>query len=192
MKTVSALLDRGEKPVARGVGIDGLVQDHPLEAVQQEAHGAERMRGSGQELVRDGDEDRRPTLFRDAVGHRRESSSHEREEASAHDHRQERRVQQGFHHDPLAGLAVQQAHHAQALGVAVNAPAIAPPREAHLDLDVQDLPLHARDDVAQSLADQRDRPAPVDSVDRDRSSGPRCLQAGEEVPAVPPDAREGC
>jgi hypothetical protein len=31
-------------------------------------------------------------------------------------------------------------HHAQALGVAVNAPAVAPPRDAHLDLDVQDLP----------------------------------------------------
>ncbi len=68
----------------------------------QEPHGTERMRFGGKELVSDGDEDRRPTLLRDAIGHRGESSSHEREETPAHDHRQERRVQQDLHHDPLA------------------------------------------------------------------------------------------
>jgi hypothetical protein len=86
------------KPVTRSVGIDGLVQGHALEAMEQEAHCTERMRRGGHESVLDRDEGRCPALLRDAVGHSREPSAHEREEAPAHDHRQERSVQQGLYH----------------------------------------------------------------------------------------------
>lgn len=64
------------------------------------------MRCDGEEFVGDGDEDGGPALLWDAVGHRGESSSHESEKAPAHDRRQERRVQQDLHHDPLAARHV--------------------------------------------------------------------------------------
>ncbi len=67
---MSALLDRDEKSVARGVGIDGFVQEHALQALQQRPNRTELMRRSGQEFVRDGDEYGRPALLREAVGHR--------------------------------------------------------------------------------------------------------------------------
>ena len=38
MKTVSAFLDRDEKPVAASVGIDRLVQKEAVEVPKQDAH----------------------------------------------------------------------------------------------------------------------------------------------------------
>ena len=64
MKAVSTPLDRSEKPVAGDVGIDALVKEDAVETLQQGSHGTERMRRDGQELMGDGDEDRRPALPR--------------------------------------------------------------------------------------------------------------------------------
>ena len=84
--------DRAEEREARGVGVDGFVQDHHRDLPRYEPRLARGLHHQREQLLRHGSEDRGPALYGHAARVLAELAPHLGEQSPARDQREDRRV----------------------------------------------------------------------------------------------------